>query len=112
MLIKSLLYTGVRVAELVSIRLGDVDLDACRIRITHGKGAKDRYVPFPATFKETLALHISAARDNGAAFLFESSWKKPYSTRGVRAMLARYASKAGLAPTCRHTGSGTSCSPG
>ena len=63
-LIKTLLYTGVRVA---------------------------------ATFKETLALHISAARDNGAAFLFESSWKKPYSTRGVRAMLARYASKAGLA---------------
>jgi integrase/recombinase XerD len=96
-LIKTLLYTGVRVAELVSIRLGDVDLDACRIRITQGKGAKDRYVPFPATFKETLALHISAARDNGAAFLFESSWKKPYSTRGVRAMLARYASKAGLA---------------
>ena len=96
-LIKTLLYTGVRVAELVSIRLGDVDLDACRIRITHGKGAKDRYVPFPATFKETLALHISAVRDNGAAFLFESSWKKPYSTRGVRAMLARYAAKAGLA---------------
>ena len=96
-LIKTLLYTGVRVAELVSIRLGYVDLDACRIRITHGKGAKDRYVPFPATFKETLALHISAARDNGAAFLFESSWKKPYSTRGVRAILARYASKAGLA---------------
>jgi integrase/recombinase XerD len=96
-LIKTQLYTGVRVAELVSIRLGDVDLDACRIRITRGKGAKDRYVPFPATFKETLALHISAARDNGAAFLFESSWKKPYSTRGVRAMLARYAAKAGLA---------------
>jgi integrase len=44
-LIKTLLYTGVRVAELASIRLGDVDLDACRIRITHGKGAKDRYVP-------------------------------------------------------------------
>jgi len=48
-LIKTLLYTGVRVAELVSIRLGDVDLDACRIRITQGKGAKDRYVPTPGT---------------------------------------------------------------
>jgi integrase/recombinase XerD len=96
-LIKTLLYTGVRVAELVQIRLADVDLDACRIRITQGKGAKDRYVPFPATFKETLALHISAAQDKGAIFLFESSWKKPYSTRGVRAMLARYAGRAGLA---------------
>ncbi|MBV9650591.1 MAG: tyrosine-type recombinase/integrase [Pseudonocardiales bacterium] len=95
-LIKTLLYTGVRVAELVGIRLDDVDLDACRLRITHGKGGKDRYVPFPAAFKETLALHIDTARNKGAVFLFESSWKKPYSTRGVRAMLARYAHKAGL----------------
>ena len=96
MLIKTLLYTGVRVAELVAIRIDDIDLDACRIRITQGKGGKDRYVPFPAAFKETLALHLAAAHTKGAVFLFESSWKKPYSTRGVRAMLARYAAKAGL----------------
>ena len=29
-LIKTLLYTGVRVAELVAIRISEVDLDACR----------------------------------------------------------------------------------
>ncbi|MDP8930906.1 MAG: tyrosine-type recombinase/integrase [Actinomycetota bacterium] len=96
-LIKTLLYTGVRVSELVRIRIDEVDLDACRIRITHGKGAKDRTVPFPTSFKETLALHINAQRAKGAGFLFESSWKKPYSTRGVRALLARYATRAGLA---------------
>jgi integrase len=73
-LIKTLLYTGVRVAELVKIALGDVDLDTCRIRITQGKGDKDRYVPFPAPFKETLALHIDAMRGKNATFLFESSW--------------------------------------
>ncbi len=95
-LIKTLLYTGVRVAELVAIRLDDVDLDTCRIRINLGKGAKDRVVPFPPTFRETLNLHIGSQRSKGAAFLFESSWKKPYSTRGVRALLARYADKAGL----------------
>jgi integrase/recombinase XerD len=95
-LIKTLLYTGVRVAEVVAIRLDDVDLDACRIRINQGKGAKDRVVPFPPTFRETLALHIGAQHSKGAAYLFESSWKKPYSTRGVRALLARYAHKAGL----------------
>jgi integrase/recombinase XerD len=90
------LKIGVRVAELVKIRIEDVDLDACRIRITQGKGGKDRYVPVPASFKETLALHIASQREKNAAFLFESSWKKPYSTRGVRAMLARYAAAAGL----------------
>jgi integrase/recombinase XerD len=96
-LIKTLLYTGVRVAELVRLRLADVDLDTCRIRVTQGKGAQDRVVPFPSTFKEPLALHIGAQRQAGATCLFESSWKKPYSTRGVRALLARYAAKAGLA---------------
>lgn len=95
-LIKTLLYTGVRVAELVAIRIEEVDLDAARIRITNGKGGKDRVVPFPTTFRETLGLHIEARRKAGGEFLFESSWKKPYSTRGVRAMLARYASAAGL----------------
>jgi integrase/recombinase XerD len=53
------------------------------------------YMPFPA-FKETLAPHIAALREKGAVFVFESSWQKPYSTRGVRAMLARCAGKAGL----------------
>lgn len=32
-LIKTLMYTGVRVSELVNIRISDVDLDRCQIRI-------------------------------------------------------------------------------
>ncbi len=70
---------------------------ACRIRITQGKGNKDRVVPFPTSFKETLGLHMDAMHSRGAVHLFESSWKKPYSTRGVRAMLACYAKRAGMA---------------
>jgi integrase/recombinase XerD len=96
-LIKTLLYTGVRVAELVHIGWAEVDLDACRIRITQGKGGKDRVVPFPGSFKETLALHIDAQQAKGAVFLFESSWKKPYTDRGVRKILTRYTQAAGIA---------------
>ncbi len=54
-LIKTLLYTGVRVSELVAIRLNDVDFDRCQVRINEGKGRKDRVVPFATAFKETLA---------------------------------------------------------
>jgi integrase/recombinase XerD len=78
----------------VRIRLDEVDLDRCRSHIIQGKGG--RVVSFPESFKETLAMHLDAMRAMGAAHLFESSWKKPYSTRGVRALLARYATKAGL----------------
>lgn len=95
-LIKTLLYTGMRVSEVINVRLADVDLDRCQIHVVRGKGGKDRVVPFPETFKEALALHINTMQAKRAAYLFESSWKKPYSDRGVRKMLARYAQAAGL----------------
>lgn len=95
-LIKTLLYTGVRVSELVAIRLADVDLDRCQIKVVQGKGGKDRVVPFPASFKETLGMHMARMQEKKATYLFESSWKKRYSDRGVRRMLERYADAAGL----------------
>lgn len=95
-LIKTFLYTGVRVSELVQIRFTDVDLDRCQIRINGGKGGKDRIVPFPTSFKEVLALHVDGMQKKGATYLFESSWKRRYSDRGIRKLLARYAQAAGL----------------
>ena len=97
-----------RVSELIAIRLDDVDLDACQIRINRGKGDTDRVVPFPLSFKEALALHAEATRQKGAQYLFESSWKKPYSDRGVRAILARYAAAAGMTRPVSPTSSATS----
>ena len=43
-IVKTFLYTGVRVSELIKIKLSDVDLDSCQIRIVSGKGKKDRIV--------------------------------------------------------------------
>lgn len=96
-LIKLLLVTGVRVGELVKIQLADVDLGQCQVRISEGKGGKDRRVPFPSTFKEALGLHMQTMRQKDAGYLFESSWKRPYSERGVRKILARYSEASGFA---------------
>ena len=78
LMIKTLLYTGVRVSELIHIKLGEIDFDRCQIRVTEGKGKKDRIVPFPGSFKEVLAIHVHNRREKGGEYLFESSWKKPY----------------------------------
>lgn len=96
LIVKTLLYTGARVAELVNIQLGDIDFDRCQIRIDSGKGSKDRIVPFPKTFKELLAMHVQSMKDKGATHLFQSSWKRPYTDRGIRKILERYATTAGL----------------
>lgn len=95
-IVKTLLYTGVRVSELINIKLSDIDLDSCQIRINKGKGDKDRIVPFPNAFMEVLAVHMGNAKKEKATYLFESSWKKPYSDRGIRKILQKYSDEAGL----------------
>jgi integrase/recombinase XerD len=57
-MIKVLLYTGIRNAELANITLKNVDLKGLTIRITQSKGKKDRYVPFPVFFRGELAQYI------------------------------------------------------
>ena len=96
LMIKTLLYTGVRVSELVRIKLSEIDFDSCQIRITEGKGGKDRIVPFPDSFKEILAIHVHNMYDKGGQHLFESSWKKPYTDRGIRKILEQYSLAAGM----------------
>ncbi len=96
LIVKTLLYTGVRVSELINIKLTDIDFHYCQIRINNGKGSKDRIVPFPQSFKEMLAMHADSMKKKQAVYLFESSWDKKYTDRGIRKILAKYSEEAGL----------------
>jgi integrase/recombinase XerD len=96
LIIKVLLYTGIRVQELVNIKINDIDFDRCQIRINKGKGSKDRIVPFPQDTRETLMLFTNAEKNKWAVYLFESNRKKSFTTRGIRKILADYAIEAGM----------------
>ncbi len=95
-IIKTLLYTGVRISEFIKIKIRDVDFSACQIRISQGKGKKDRIVPFSSTFREILAVHADMMTQKGAIYLFESIRKKPYTDRAIRKIMAYYTKEAGL----------------
>jgi site-specific recombinase XerD len=94
LMLKLLLYTAVRVSELVSIRVSDVDLDACKIFINQGKGSKDRYILFPLSFRLALKSYLEARPDN--EFLFESRLNQPYSTRRIQQIVREYCDRSGL----------------
>jgi integrase/recombinase XerD len=96
LIVKVLLYTGARVSELVNIEINDIDLDSCQIRINKGKGNKDRIVPFSPNFREILALHIKQYKEQNRKYLFESSFHKNYSGRGIRKILEKYTKLAGI----------------
>ena len=79
-LINIMIYTGVRVGELIKIKLEDVNLNKCQIKVVQGKGSKDRIVPFPNDFREVLAAYIKNCEENKNTYLFESNWKKYIQT--------------------------------
>ena len=74
---------------------------SCQIRINKGKGSKDRIVPFPLSFRETLAAYIKGIRKEKKKieYLFESNWNQAYSERGIRKILKIYTEQANIHQT-------------
>ncbi len=95
-MLKLMLFTGIRNDELVNITLKDVNLDSMRIRISHGKGDKDRYVLFPPYFRGELTQYIIIQKERGAVYLFESNRMTKFTTRWIRAIVKKYAESAGI----------------
>jgi integrase/recombinase XerD len=95
-MLKLMLFTGIRNDELSNITLKDVDLDKIKIRINQGKGKKDRYVLFPPYFRGEMAQYVSIQQKKGANYLFESNRMTKFSTRWIREIVKKYAHKAGI----------------
>jgi integrase/recombinase XerD len=97
LMLRLLFYTGVRVSELCSIQVADVDLENCKIFINQGKGAKDRYVLFGKSFATALRTHIAAHPEN--RWLFQTRRCDKFSTRRVEQIVKKYAELAGTNAT-------------
>ena len=95
-----LLYaTGLRVSELIKVRIEDVVMDAGFLR-TMGKGSKERIVPFGDTARNAILDYI----DNGRAafdkyndpYLFLSIRGRPMTRQSFWMKVSKYARQAGI----------------
>ena len=93
-LIKILLYTRIKVSELVNIKLQDIDFDNCQIAIDTNNDTNPRIEVFSVKFREALMSYINNEKTSESIYLFESSRKKAFTPRGIRKILANYAQKA------------------
>jgi site-specific recombinase XerD len=93
-MLKLLFLTAVRVSELVSIKVEDIDFDQCKIFIAEGKGRKDRYILFPAKFRLVLKSHLWANPKN--RYLFETTRYTPFTTRRVQQIVKQHREEAGI----------------
>lgn len=95
-----LLYaTGIRVTELVSLKLSDINLPMGFL--VCGEGDRERVVPFGGQAKMALLAYAAGARDemvrdSGEKALFVNCNGKPMSRQGFWKLVKYYAREAGI----------------
>ena len=106
--------TGARAAELLALRVPDVDLQKKMARIRNGKGGRDRFVPLSTPCCRFLARYLAVIRPElakctrpsgnnwlkkahtGKDLLFLSLYGGPVSKGWLATSLLRYIRKAGV----------------
>jgi integrase/recombinase XerD len=72
-LISTLYYTGLRIAECLNLKLKDVDMRNKLIHVVGGKGNKDRVVPISDKLFKQLSLYLSDVRPECSSDRFFAS---------------------------------------
>ena len=93
--ILSVIYSaGLRVGELINLKLTDIDSKRMMIRIENGKGGKDRYSLLSNTVLTDLRKYF--LRYKPRCYLFEGLGNNKYSSSSVRKILKKASKKAGI----------------
>jgi site-specific recombinase XerD len=85
---------GLRVSEIISLKVRDVLFDEMVVCVRRGKGRKDRLTVFPEKIKNEMYLLI-AGRD-ASDYLFESERGGRLTERSVQAVFERALQKSGI----------------
>jgi integrase/recombinase XerD len=103
-----MLHTGLRVGEVVKLRLGDVYLSENRtphLRV-NGKGQHERVVYLSATATHLLSEYLKMRPAESGEQVFLNRRGKPITITGIQLQLAKYCRQADIWVTChqlRHT---------
>ena len=91
-ILETLYSCGLRAAEILSLRLQDIDLNAGFVRV-HGKGGKERIVPLGSHAISAIRRYLSSeeSKIRKTDILFVNRYGNPLSDRYLRRMVADYA---------------------
>ena len=91
-----MLDTGARAAEVCALAEQGIDWER-RIAKLHGKGAKERYVPFSAPTAKAMRRYAAKERRGGSRRFFESEEGHPLTPSGLLQLCRRLGRRAGVA---------------
>ncbi|MBV7270077.1 site-specific tyrosine recombinase/integron integrase [Winogradskyella luteola] len=96
-ILKILYGCGLRVGEVVELRVENVNSDQMLLHINRAKGKKDRTVKLPKTVLDDLRVYYKKYKPND--FLFEGQNKPYYSSKSIQNFIKKYALEAKITKT-------------
>ena len=105
-MIEMLYATGMRISELVNLKLNNVDTNRCVVKVL-GKGSKERLIPFGENALEALNLYLNIRPRSNSKEVFLSNRKRRLSRvtfwQRIKTYLKRENLKLSISPhTLRH----------
>ena len=105
-MIEMLYATGMRISELVNLKITDVDMNRSVIKVM-GKGSKERLIPFGESASEALFNYLKIRKDSSSKEVFISNRGKKITRvafwQRIKVYLLRENLKISISPhTLRH----------
>jgi len=93
--------SAIRRAELAQLTLHDINYEHCLLRVTQGKGRKDRIIPIAPQTLDSIATYISEIRPKLASFeagdrLFLDNKGHSFKPGQLSALVRKYVMRAGV----------------
>jgi site-specific recombinase XerD len=85
---------GLRVSEVVNLRISDIDSGSMQVFVARAKGKKDRYANLPESILDDLREYYRIYRPR--QYLFENREGKRYSVRTIQKVFATAKERAGI----------------
>src|SRR3954468_12636127 len=104
-IVLTLRHTGVRVSELSSLTLGDVETSERKgtLTVRSGKGSKFRMLPLNVDARQAIAAYLKVRPTVSADHLFIGQRGQGISSRAVEMLVTKYGRLAGLEEVTAHT---------
>lgn len=83
---------GLRLSEILNLKIADIDSKTMQVFIERGKGKKDRYANLPQSILEQLRVYYIEYKPK--EYLFEGQYGGQYSSRSVQQVFKKSLEKA------------------
>ena len=101
---KALLMTvygaGLRVSEVVHLKISDIDSGQMALWVRNGKGGKDRGVPLSKRLLKTLRHYWVVYKPRTWLFPYSKDWRQPLTRSGAQYMFYATLKRSGIQKKC------------